>query len=286
MGIAESTLEGSHNASLDGLDAPRCSRQCTHHPDSGAGGDKILHSLSKPFLVLGVPTASGSSSTALDAPFESESGCESEDCGSVARSPDDVLSELGMKPARALPSRLSASSSTSGIVPSPKHLPSPTTRKAEFVPTPSTCKVFKAEMRAPAAPLSSTCGPNDDETARTALCSTTSSASSSTSSATSLRASPVHSLEGSWSARRHSAPAMPSPQLSPRVNTCAECQSDFTGPSYMLNDHAYCCQRHRLLAYQKLRQDQPTGFGGSASSEADAHALLPTGVRASFRAWM
>ena len=31
MGIAESTLEGSHNASLDGLDAPRCSRQCHTH---------------------------------------------------------------------------------------------------------------------------------------------------------------------------------------------------------------------------------------------------------------
>lgn len=53
----------------------------------------------------------------------------------------------------------------------------------------------------------------------------------------------------------------------------------------MLNDRAYCCQRHRLLAYQKLRHDQPTGLGFS-STEADTHALLPTGVRASFRAWM
>ena len=69
------------------------------------------------------------------------------------------------------------------------------------------------------------------------------------------------------------------------MNTCAECLAEFSGPSYMLNDRAYCCQRHRLLAYQKLRHDQPTGLGFS-STEADTHALLPTGVRASFRAWM
>lgn len=68
------------------------------------------------------------------------------------------------------------------------------------------------------------------------------------------------------------------------VNSCSECQADFTGPSFMLNDRAYCCQRHRLLAYHKFERGQidHPGFRNTDSPQS----LLASGVRASFRAWI
>ena len=68
------------------------------------------------------------------------------------------------------------------------------------------------------------------------------------------------------------------------VNCCAECQANFTGPSFMLNDHSYCCQRHRLLAYHKFERGQIDHPGFRKSD--DPGSLLACGVRASFRAWI
>ena len=68
------------------------------------------------------------------------------------------------------------------------------------------------------------------------------------------------------------------------MNSCSECQSDFTGPSFMLNDRAYCCQRHRLLAYHKFERGQIDHPGFRSTDEPDR--LLASGVRASFRAWI
>jgi hypothetical protein len=68
------------------------------------------------------------------------------------------------------------------------------------------------------------------------------------------------------------------------VNSCSECQEDFSGPSFMLNDHSYCCQRHRLLAYHKFERGQIDHPGFRKSD--DPQSLLASGVRASFRAWI
>mmetsp|Transcript_2466 Transcript_2466/g.4790 ORF Transcript_2466/g.4790 Transcript_2466/m.4790 type:complete len:317 (-) Transcript_2466:111-1061(-) len=68
------------------------------------------------------------------------------------------------------------------------------------------------------------------------------------------------------------------------VNSCSECQADFTGPSFMLNDRAYCCQRHRLLAYHKFERGQIDHPGFQNTD--DPQSLLASGVRASFRAWI
>jgi hypothetical protein len=59
----------------------------------------------------------------------------------------------------------------------------------------------------------------------------------------------------------------------------------------MLNDLAYCCQRHRLLAYQKVPKATSSSSSSSeassrSESEGDLHVLLQTGVRASFCAWI
>ena len=73
------------------------------------------------------------------------------------------------------------------------------------------------------------------------------------------------------------------------LNSCSDCLVDFTGPSFMLNDRAYCCQRHRMRAYQELERCQISdhmiehlGFRGANSPQR----LLASGVRASFRAWI
>ena len=68
------------------------------------------------------------------------------------------------------------------------------------------------------------------------------------------------------------------------VNSCSECQADFAGPSFMLNDHSYCCQRHRLLAYHKFERGQIDHPGFRKTD--DPQSLLASGLRASFRAWI
>lgn len=68
-----------------------------------------------------------------------------------------------------------------------------------------------------------------------------------------------------------------------RVHACAECAEVIPGAIYMLNDRAYCCQRHRLVAYHKHERERkplvPLTFGPSGAAEG-------TGLRASFGSWL
>jgi hypothetical protein len=69
----------------------------------------------------------------------------------------------------------------------------------------------------------------------------------------------------------------------PRV--CSECEAPIAGALFMLNDNAYCCQRHRLVAYHKFERDVIRSRSLGVAEQSPA-GLAPTGVRASFRAWI
>ena len=74
------------------------------------------------------------------------------------------------------------------------------------------------------------------------------------------------------------------PVVADRSISCTECQIKIEGPVFMLNDHPYCCQRHRLLAYHKYERGQINARGLSASAPAILYAQ--SGLRASFQAWI
>ena len=69
----------------------------------------------------------------------------------------------------------------------------------------------------------------------------------------------------------------------PRV--CSECEAPIAGALFMLNDNAYCCQRHRLVAYHKFERDVIRSRSLGVAEQSPA-GLATTGVRASFRAWI
>lgn len=77
-----------------------------------------------------------------------------------------------------------------------------------------------------------------------------------------------------------------SAQLQPRVSlqSCGECRSQIDGPVFMLNDRAYCCQRHRLAAYHK--QERESQQGSLVEASTGSVDLEYSGLRASFRAWI
>lgn len=64
------------------------------------------------------------------------------------------------------------------------------------------------------------------------------------------------------------------------VNECSECQADFTGPSFMLHDRAYCCQSHRMRALREFERGQ-TGAHRNIGDDSP-QSMLASGVRASY----
>ena len=85
----------------------------------------------------------------------------------------------------------------------------------------------------------------------------------------------------------------PSPGLS-----CMECGMLIQGAVFMLHDQAYCCQRHRLVAYHKTEKggngSSSSSAGGGAASGAQQQppssprspASPATGLRATYATWM
>ena len=71
----------------------------------------------------------------------------------------------------------------------------------------------------------------------------------------------------------------------PWVANSSECEAPIAGALFMLNDNAYCCQRHRLVAYHKFERDVIRSRSLGVAEQSPA-GLAPTGVRASFRAWI
>ena len=64
------------------------------------------------------------------------------------------------------------------------------------------------------------------------------------------------------------------------VNECSGCQADFTGPSFMLHDRAYCCQSHRMRALREFERGQ-TGAHRNIGDDSP-QSMLASGVRASY----
>ena len=68
----------------------------------------------------------------------------------------------------------------------------------------------------------------------------------------------------------------PAPQT---LDHCTECQEPISGAAFMLLDHAYCCQRHRLVAYHKSERN----------GKEVIHQPIPaitTGLYATHGTWM
>ena len=61
------------------------------------------------------------------------------------------------------------------------------------------------------------------------------------------------------------------------LSRCSSCDAQIEGPVFMLNDRPYCCQRHRLQAFQKA-------VHGSESLPPLA-PIGAVGLRASFSSW-
>ena len=96
------------------------------------------------------------------------------------------------------------------------------------------------------------------------------------------------------------APAPLMPLRSP-LGICDECGCSIEGPIFMLNDRAYCCQRHRLSAYHKgekakseaakaRAEGRLSGGGGErrpAERGESAIEIEPgtTGLRATYFPW-
>ena len=59
------------------------------------------------------------------------------------------------------------------------------------------------------------------------------------------------------------------------------------GAVFMLHDQAYCCQRHRLVAYHKNeREAQKGGAAAAAPPPVSQGSQYTTGLRSQFGTWM
>jgi len=151
--------------------------------------------------------------------------------------------------------------------------------------TPSTAVVFhgEREFAEPRAARHAEPAPEPTASAPRSPGPTTAAAQTPTSPVTARRQRSAPLLSEAHAAVGSSV--APAPHAAQRnVNICFECQQEFTGPSFMLNDRSYCCQRHRLLAYHKFERGQIDHPGFRSTDEPDR--LLASGVRASFRAWI
>ena len=288
MGVAESRM-ASPTSSLSNLTELGGRNDLDMHKQDPLGAN-IFWPMPEPCLALGGRGTRGGSSRMLGRPFHPQYDCHIDDGHGAPRtdSPDDVMADLGMKvassPLMKAPAQSTAGSSSS-TTSSTSH--SSACALETFVgQTPPSINFFMGHGKR--------LRPNDDETGRTA---TPAAADGPTLTAERSREHVMHSprtpvrppphSRSEPQTRWHSAPS----SFGMRMSTCAECHTFFSGPTYMLNDLAYCCQRHRLLAYQKLPKDTSSTSREASSicrseSEGDLHTLLPTGVRASFRAWI
>ena len=295
MGVAESRM-ASPTSSFSNMTELGGRNDLDFHKQDASGAN-IFWSMPESCVALGGRgTRGGSSSRMLGRPFHPQSDCHLDDGHGAPRtdSPDDVLADLGMKVASSplmkapAPSTAGSSSSTTSSTPSSAHA-----LETLVGQTPPSINFFMGHGKR-LRPNGDK--PHDEETGRTATpaaadgpCPTLTPERSREHVAHSPRTPvrpPPHSRPEAQT-RWKSAPSA----FGMRMSTCAECHAVFSGPTYMLNDLAYCCQRHRLLAYQKLPKDTSSSSSEASSrcrseSEGDLHTLLPTGVRASFRAWI
>ena len=270
MGIAESRL-GSPTSSFSNIAAlgGRNDQQLAHKQDV-AGAD-IFWAITEPCLAVGSPGTRGGSSKILGT---SDYANHPDDCRGAPRNdtPNDVMADLGTKVARSLPA-------TAGAVSSPTSATSPVAAsppETHVGQTPSSINFFIGHGKR--------LRPHDDETGRTA----TPAAADDSSPMQSLERSQENANSPHTTVRpaRHSAPEAQPSSHGMRMSTCSECHAVFSGPTYMLKDLAYCCQRHRLLAYQTVTKPEPLVVSSRSEGEPDLHVLLHTGVRASFCAWI
>ena len=63
------------------------------------------------------------------------------------------------------------------------------------------------------------------------------------------------------------------------LQICFECENHITGPVFMLHDLSYCCQRHRLAAYNRNSKTPTTSRSSEPSRE-------PMGLNSIYMAWM
>lgn len=284
MGIAESRM-GSPTSSFSNMTALGGRNDQDMHKQDAMGAD-IFWAMTEPCLAVGGPGTVGGSSKILGTPFNPQYDYHSDDGHGAPRtdSPDDVMADLGMKVANSPPMKAPAQS-TAGAVSSPTSSTSPS---AESPPethvgqTPPSINFFIGHGKR-LRPHDDR--PHDDETGRTA----TPAAADGPSPMLTQERSREHSPRTTVRPPRHSVPEAQTSSFGLHMNTCAECRTDFSGPTYMLNDLAYCCQRHRLLAYQKVPKATSSSSSEASSrseSEGDLHVLLQTGVRASFCAWI
>ncbi|KAL1495166.1 hypothetical protein AB1Y20_017031 [Prymnesium parvum] len=64
---------------------------------------------------------------------------------------------------------------------------------------------------------------------------------------------------------------------SPWHQTCAECGECLHGPSYMLNDRAYCSERHRLVASRREYFASRAKNSGISRARSDEAGLITSG---------
>jgi len=71
------------------------------------------------------------------------------------------------------------------------------------------------------------------------------------------------------------------------LQQCHECLCTIDGAVFMLNDRAYCCQRHRLSAYHKSERQRKDAHSHSSKPHlASAACTAQTGLRATYRTWL
>lgn len=217
------------------------------------------------------------------APLDTEYEYHKQDAEGTPRtdSPDDVMSTLSMMRSNSRPSAGSMASSSvhdpaSGTGSTPPDAPSDPASANDSEPstsldvpeTATTSDTLSGELDVRIAPP-----PSQQPVV--------SAATPAAPNAVVAQSDPVQpALEHS---RSRDESVAPSPSKI-RVNSCHECQAEFSGPSFMLNDRAYCCQRHRLLAYHKFERSQMNSPGLITSDDLDCFS--PTGVRATFKAWI
>lgn len=208
-------------------------------------------------------------------------------------SPNDVMAPLHGMPH-------STSPSTSGAPPPPD--PSGSTGEAsaaaptglpDIGETPSTASVFRGEPaaarlepRRPTDAAGSSSGgaaPGSSGGGVPAGAAVAGAAVASAAAASSLAPTTAAAAAGSSSAVPDAPALWPAADAPPAI-TCTECQVRIDGPIFMLNDHAYCCQRHRLLAYHKFERGQINARCATASASAPANCTY--GLRATYQAWI
>jgi len=236
-----------------------------------------------------LPNVNSAKCAALDSGF-TEYAYHKEDAEGTPRkdSPDDVIATADAMQGRRQPPSTHAPLPPPNPPPDADALREMTSPVLNVDETPSTAIVFEGELEFPdpqAASQTAARVANERATAPTLAAApqlpSTPGHRHPRGESLSPPTAPTAATAGSSSAAEQLELESPHPR---NVNSCSECQADFAGPSFMLNDRSYCCQRHRLLAYHKFERGQidHPGFQNTDNPQS----LLASGVRASFRAWI